>query len=74
MPLLQDAPPYRPWKEEHAWKWMAKTEDDWMELIQHVVKNPDIVKEEAASAKGYALRLRTIQSNIHHWRAAVDGT
>jgi glycosyltransferase involved in cell wall biosynthesis len=74
MPIMQDAPPYRPWKDEWSWEWMARTEDDWMELIQDIVKNRDLVPGLAASAKGYVTRLRTIQGNIHHWRAAVDGT
>lgn len=71
MPIAQDAPPYRPWRDEWSWKWLAKTEDDWMDMIQTVVRNPEIVKDEAASAEGYVRRLRTIQANIERWREAV---
>ena len=74
MPILQDALPYHPWRDEHGWEWFCKTEDDWMTAIQRVVRERDKVKDWAGSAAGYVKRLRTIQSNIHHWRAAVDGT
>jgi hypothetical protein len=72
MPILQDAPPYSPWAYQ-GWEWMPKTEADWMEQIQHIVKNRDLVPTLAASARDYVLRERTIEKNIHYWREAVDG-
>jgi hypothetical protein len=72
LPLLEDAPPYSPWKAI-GWPLMAASEDEWVDLIKGVVANRDRVKEQAAAAKDYVLEHRTIDANIHRWKEAVDG-
>jgi hypothetical protein len=73
MPILQDAAPYSPWKNA-GWEWMAKTEQDWYDLLHEIVANRDLVPTLAQAAKDYVLANRTIEQNIHHWREAVlDG-
>ena len=72
LPLLEDAPPYSPWKAQ-GWPFMASSEAEWGDLIQDVVANRGEVKAQAAAAKAYVLSERTIAANIHKWREAVLG-
>ena len=72
LPLLEDAPPFSPWKRT-GWPFMASTEDEWVDLIKDVVANRGEVKAQAAAAKAYVLAERTIEANIHKWREAVLG-
>lgn len=72
LPLLEDAPPYSPWKAI-GWPLMASSEAEWGDLIKDVVENRDEVKAQAAAAKAYVLAERTIETNIHKWREAVLG-
>lgn len=72
MPILQDAPPYSPWKEM-GWYWLAKTEEDWARLIKEVVSEKDYVAQVANSAKEYVLAKRTIQGNVGAWEEAIRG-
>jgi hypothetical protein len=73
MPIVQDAPPYHPWKDA-GWQWVAETEQDWNELIREVVKHRDNVPVLAHSAKDYVLDNRTIDKNKHLWEEALRGT
>jgi hypothetical protein len=74
LPILHDAAPYDPW-HDIGWDWMCSTESDWMEAIQHAVRmGKDAVALEAAKAKEYVLTERTIQTSIHNWRDAIDGS
>lgn len=73
MPIVQDAPPYAPWRK-HGWGWTANGPESWMEIIQHVVKNRDKVSDEALTAKKYVLEHRTIDKTIHRWREAIRGS
>lgn len=73
MPIVQDAPPYSPWVES-GWDFCPSTEDEWMDVIQHVVKNRECVKPAAAAAKDYVLRERTIEQEIVAWREALGVT
>jgi hypothetical protein len=70
MPILQDSEPFRPWKDA-GWEWMAKTEQDWVDVIHDVVAMRDEVPMLARDAKQYVLSERTIQDNVHHWKEAV---
>lgn len=70
MPILARAEPYRPWWSR-GYEWIAQTEDEWSEVIRHVVRNREIVKDEAAKAKAWVLENRTIQKNIHLWKEAI---
>lgn len=72
MPIVQDAPPYSPWKDM-GWEWMPRNEKEWDEAIRDVVAYRDDVKLLAAEAKAYVLEHRTIQTNIDRWREAIRG-
>jgi hypothetical protein len=72
MPIMQDAPPFSPWKKM-GWEWMPKTEAEWMDAIHQVVADRDLVPKFAADAKEYVLRERTIQTSVESWRKAVHG-
>ena len=71
MPILEDCPSYQPWKDEAGWEWMAKDEASWAEAIRDVVAMRDDVPMLAAEAKKYVLENRTIEHEIHAWRAAL---
>ena len=73
MPIVQDAAPYSPWVDR-GWDWTCRTETDWEEAIREVVAKRDMVAGFANDAKQYVLDARTIQSNVHRWKEAVDGT
>jgi hypothetical protein len=73
LPVMQDAEPYRPWKDI-GWGLMPQTEADWGDVIREIVANREMVGEYADEAKKYVLDNRTIQGNIDKWREAVDGT
>ncbi len=72
MPILQDAAPYAPWAQID-WPWMAKTEADWMRVIQEIVAERDTVAQHANEARDYVLKYRTIQANIMYWEEALRG-
>jgi hypothetical protein len=72
MPIVQDAPPYAPWKDEAGWEWMPKDEKEWDEAIRDVVSMRDQVPLMAAEAKAYVLNNRTIDHEIHAWREAIS--
>jgi hypothetical protein len=69
MPLVARTEAYRPWTDM-GWP-SARTENEWVELIQHAVRNRDWVKEQAAVAKEYVLNERTIQHEIIRWEEAI---
>lgn len=73
MPILQDAPPYSPWRD-FGWDFMAKTDADWETMIRLVVSERDAVATWAAEAKQYVLEHRTIETEITAWREALDVT
>ena len=72
LPIMEAAPPYDPWAQI-GWPYMPGTPDEWYDVIKDVVQNRDRVKAQAADAKDYVLRERTIEQNIHAWREAVAG-
>lgn len=73
MPIVQDAPPYSPWKDM-GWEWCPRTEQDWLEAIKQIVAERDIVATLAHDAKAYVMNQRLIDQNIHLWREALRGT
>ena len=73
MPIVQDAPPYSPWKDM-GWEWMPRTEADWVDAIHDIVANRDMVGVLANDAKAYVLRERTIEQEIVAWREALGVT
>jgi len=73
MPIVQDAPPYGPWKDM-GWEWMPRDAKEWDEAIRDVVAYRDDVKLLAAEAKKYVMEYRTIDGNIDSWRRAIRGT
>jgi hypothetical protein len=72
MPLMSDTVSYADFKRHDAD--LVVKDGDWMEVIKHYVKNQDIVKEKAASAKKWVLDNRTIDKSIHLWREAISGS
>jgi hypothetical protein len=71
MPIVSRTEPYAPWWRDEGWDFTAQSPAEWEEIIRHIVKNPEIVKDEAARAKRYVLAQRTIQDNIWRWKEAV---
>lgn len=72
MPIVEDSPPYSPWKDEAGWEWMPKGEAQWVEAIHDVVRMRDEVPLMAAEAKAYVLANRTIEQEIVAWREALN--
>jgi hypothetical protein len=70
MPVVQKSEPFKAWEGIVP---TPSTKGDWTEAIRWAVQNPDEVAGFARNAKEYVLRERTIQSNIHLWREAVNG-
>jgi hypothetical protein len=73
MPILEDAPPYSPWKDM-GWEWMPKGEAEWVDAIHDVVAMRDDVPTLARDAKDYVLENRTIEQEIVAWREALGVT
>lgn len=74
MPIVEDAPPYWPWKDEAGWEWCPKGEAGWVDAIHDIVAMRDQVPLLAAEAKRYVLERRTIETEITAWREALGVT
>jgi hypothetical protein len=74
MPIMEDAPPYSPWKDEAGWEWMPKGEQGWVDAIHDLIDLRDEVPLMAAEAKAYVLANRTIEHELPAWREALDVT
>lgn len=71
-PILSDVAPYSDWTDgENCMK--ASNAGGFLRAIQHLVSNRDEVKQLAAAARDYTLSERTIASEIHTWREALNG-
>lgn len=68
-PILQDCEPYEEWAAgETCLK--AKTPDDWLRCVKHLVYNRPRAKEIAAAARAYTLGERTFEKNVGKWTEA----
>lgn len=72
MPIVQDAPPFDPWKG--WWPWIASTEDDWTRLLKEVAAlDKSEVQAYAKQAKDWVLANRAIEHTKHRWEQAIHG-
>lgn len=70
LPLVQDHPSFLPWSERCL---IADSSEGFLEEVMWAYNNQDEVKKMAQEARAYALNERTIQDNVHHWEAAING-
>jgi hypothetical protein len=71
LPVVSSTPPYETLKGSPALS--AATSKEFEKMIRWCVKNQDEAKQLGGEFKQYVLRERTIEKNIHHWEAALDG-
>jgi len=73
LPIVARTEAYAPWWRDLGWEYVAQTENEWQEIIRHLVKNYDEVVSAAAAAKKYVITQRTIYDEIGAWREAILG-
>jgi len=73
LPVVARTEAYSPWWRDQDWPYTAQTEGEWEEIIRHLVKNRDEIKEGAMAAYIYTCEHRTIQHEIDAWKEAIRG-
>lgn len=69
-PLVSNAVPYRSLLHIPD---LVIDDNGWEDAIRYFVKNQDLARQRAAEVKDWVLEERTIQSNVHLWREAING-
>jgi hypothetical protein len=69
-PIVSTASPYRPWQDRTL---TCTTAKDWEQAIRWAVRHRDEIPALMAETRDYVLSERTIDSNIHLWREALNG-
>ena len=71
LPIVARRVPYQPWLDMD-WPYVAQTEDEWMAIVQELVRNRGQIKQAAAEAKAYVENERVIYKSIDRWRRAIN--
>jgi len=71
LPVVSRTIPYKPWLDRD-YPYVAQTEEDWMRVVQDLVRNRDKIAGAAAEAKEYVENERVIYKSIDRWREAIN--